>query len=88
MLEYTQNTDWTVFVSGCNNTSRMQTGMFLSVKVVVFSRVFFRMLEHVQHADWNVFVSFFSSCFFEAVRTCPEWRLECFRQSSFSLTFL
>ena len=39
MLEYTQNTDWTVFVSG--HTSRMQTGMFLSVKVVVvFSCIF------------------------------------------------
>ena len=63
MLEYTQNTDWTVFVSG--HTSRMQTGMFLSVKVVVFSCVFFRMLEHAQNANWKIFVSyvFFSLVF-------------------------
>ena len=36
MLEHIQNTDWNIFVSGCYNTSRIQTGMFLLVKGVFF----------------------------------------------------
>ena len=57
--------------------STMQTGMVLSV--MVFSQVSLRLLEHVQNADWNGFVSYgFFSGFFEAVRTCPESRLEWF----------
>ena len=35
--------------------SRMETGMFSSVKF--FSHVSLRMLEHVQNGDWNGFVS-------------------------------
>ena len=59
--------------------SRMQTGMVLSVKF--FSQVSLRLLEHVQNADWNGFVV--CHVFFEAVRTCPEHRLEWFCHSRF-----
>ena len=63
--------------------ARMQTGMVLSVLFFLF----FPLDVTTQPEDWNVLVSqgVFSSCFLEAVRTCPECRLEWFCQSHFSL---